>query len=197
VGEDPRAYLHTPALQSPSRGINLAVRTSVPAETALPMIRKAILELDPEIVFTEDATAAEVAETTVAPTRIGAALLGAFGVLALLLAAIGLYGVISYSVARRTREVGIRMALGARPGIVLGLVLRQGLKLAIIGIGIGAVVSAIVAQVLQSMLYGVSAVDPVAYAGAGFVLLAVAAIANLIPALRAARTDPMRALRWE
>ena len=169
----------------------------MPSETALPVLRKAILELNPEIVFTEDATAEEVAEMTVAPTRIGAALLGGFGVLALFLAAIGLYGVISYSVARRTREVGIRMALGARPQAVLKLVLGQGLKLAVIGIGIGAVISAGVAQVLRSVLYGVSALDPIAYAGAGLVLLAVAVIANLIPAFRAARTDPMRALHYE
>ena len=197
VGEDPRSYLHTPALQSPSRSINLAVRTTMPSETALPVIRKAILELNPEIVFTEDATAEEVAEMTVAPTRLGAALLGGFGGLALFLAAIGLYGVISYSVARRTREVGIRMALGARPQAVLKLVLGQGLKLAVIGIGIGAVISAGVAQVLRSVLYGVSALDPIAYAGAALVLLAVAVIANLIPAFRAARTDPMRALHYE
>jgi predicted permease len=197
VGEDPLPYLHTAELQSPSRSVNLVVRTSAPAPAALPMLRKAILEVEPEIVFTEDATAESVVATTLTPTRVGAALLGAFGALALLLAAIGLYGVISYSVERHTREVGIRMALGARPSAVLAHVLGQGLRLAAVGIGVGVVAAAAVAQVLQSLLYGVSALDPVAYAFAGAVLLAVAFAANVIPAWRAARTDPMRALRYE
>jgi predicted permease len=197
VGEDARPYLHVPELQSPSRSVNLAIRTRAPAAAELPMLRKAILEVEPEIVFTEDATAESVVATTLTPTRVGAALLGSFGALALLLAAIGLYGVISYSVERHTREVGIRMALGARPSAVLAHVLGQGLRLAAIGIGVGVVAAAAVAQVLQSLLYGVSALDPVAYAFAGAVLLAVAFAANLIPAWRAARTDPMRALRYE
>jgi ABC-type antimicrobial peptide transport system permease subunit len=138
-----------------------------------------------------------VAATTVAPTRIGTALLGAFGALALLLAAIGLYGVISYSVSRRTREVGVRMALGARPRDVLALVLRQGGRLALVGIGVGVLLAALAGRVLESLLYGVSALDPLAYAVAAAVLLAVATLANLVPALTAARVDPMRALRSE
>lgn len=197
VGEDPLPYLHLPELQDPSRSVGLLVRTSVASAAALPTLRRAILEVEPEIVFTEDATAASVVATTLAPTRIGAALLASFGALALVLAAMGLYGVISYSVERRTRDVGIRMALGARPGDVIGQVLRQGLRLAVIGVGIGALAAAAVAQVLQSLLYGVSAFDPVAYALAAALLLAVAVAANLIPAWRAARTDPMRALRYE
>jgi putative ABC transport system permease protein len=195
VGEDPRPYLHFPA--EPSRTVSLVVRTAVPPARALPALRAAILKLEPDVVFTEDLPAAEVAATTIAPTRIGALLLGAFGALALLLAAIGLYGVVAYSVSRRTREVGVRMALGARPRDVLALVLRQGGRLALVGIGVGAVLAALAGRVLESLLYGVSALDPVAYALAAGVLLVVATLANLVPALVAARVDPMRALRSE
>jgi predicted permease len=197
VGENPRPYLHTPWLQSPSRSIGLAVRTKGAAAAALPALRQAILELEPEIAFTDDGTAAEIAELTLAPTRIGAAILGAFGFLALLLAGVGLYGLIAYSVSRRTREVGVRMALGARPGDVLALVLRQGLKLALAGTAVGALVAAGLARVLESLLYGVSVVDSLSYAAAVLVLLAVAALANALPAYRASRIEPMRALRYE
>ena len=192
VGEEPRPYLHFPA--RPSRSVFLAVRTTIPAEKALPMLRSAILALEPDIVFTEDIPAAEVAATTTAPTRIGAALLGAFGALALLLAAVGLYGVIAYSVTMRTREMGVRMALGARPGDVVRLVLRQGGRLALVGIGAGALLSALMGRVLGSLLYGVSALDPLAYAIAATILLAVGALASFVPALTAARVDPLRAL---
>jgi len=195
VGEDPRAYLHFPF--RPSRTVSLAVRTTIPAEKALPMLRSTILGIEPEIVFTEDVPATEVAATTTTPTRIGAVLLGAFGGLALLLAAVGLYGVIAYSVTMRTREMGVRMALGARPGDVLRLVLRQGGRLALVGIGAGALLAALVGRVLGSLLYGVSALDPIAYAVAAAVLLTVAALATLVPALNAARVDPLRALRSE
>jgi putative ABC transport system permease protein len=139
--------------------------------------------------------AAEIAATTTAPTRIGAVLLGSFGALALVLAAVGLYGVIAYSVGMRTRELGVRMAMGARPRDLLGLVLGQGARLAAVGIGAGVLLSALVGRVLGSMLYGVSALDPVAYALASAILLAVAALATLVPALTAARLDPLRALR--
>jgi predicted permease len=195
VGEDPRPYLHFPA--RPSRTVALAVRTTIPADKALPMLRSAILAIEPEIVFTEDVPATEVAATTTTPTRIGAALLGAFGGLALLLAAVGLYGVIAYSVSMRTRELGVRMALGARPGDVLRLVLRQGGRLALVGIGAGILLAALVGRVLGSLLYGVSALDPLAYAIAATILLAVAALATIVPALTASRLDPLRALRSE
>jgi predicted permease len=195
VGEDPRPYLHFPA--RPSRAISLAVRSTLPPEKALPMLRAAILALEPAVVFTEDVPATTVVATTTAPTRIGAVLLGAFGALALLLAAVGLYGVIAYSVSMRTREMGVRMALGAEPRDLLSLVLRQGGRLALVGIGAGAVLAALVGQVLGSLLYGVSALDPVAYAVAASVLLAVAALAAFVPALGASRLDPLRALRTE
>jgi predicted permease len=195
VGEDPRPYFHVPS--APSASINLIVRTTTPPQTALPMLRQALWSIEPDIVFTEDVPAEEVAAATIAPTRIGAIVVGAFGALALLLAGVGLYGVIAYSVSRRTREVGIRMALGAERGTVLRMILGQGGRLALIGIALGAIAAAGVGQILQSMLYGVSTVDPIAYAGAAAMLLVVTVAANFLPALAAARIDPVRALRSE
>jgi putative ABC transport system permease protein len=156
-----------------------------------------VLKLEPDVVFTEDVPAAEVAATTLAPTRIGAVLLAAFGSLALLLAAIGLYGVISYSVSQRTREMGVRMALGARRTEILRLVMGQGARLALVGVGAGVLLAGLVGRIFTALLYGVSPTDPLAYALAIGVLAAVAAAANLAPALGAARVDPMRALRSE
>jgi predicted permease len=195
VGETPRPYLHLPA--EPSRRVSLAVRTATPAAQAIPALRAALLQLEPAIVFTEDVPAAEVAAHTLAPTRIGALLLGGFGGLALLLAAVGLYGVIAYSVSMRSREVGVRIALGARPVDVLRLMLLQGGRLALVGVALGSVAAALAGRVLESLLYGVSALDPIAYALAAGVLLSVAAAANLVPALKAARIDPIRTLRAE
>jgi putative ABC transport system permease protein len=195
VGEPPRPYLHLPAGRS--RTIGLVVRTTTPAASALPMLRDVLWKLEPDIVFTEDVPAEEVAATTLAPTRIGALVLGAFGVLALLLAAVGVYGVVAYSVSRRTREVGIRMALGAERGQVLRMVLAQGGRLAGAGIALGALASAGLARLLESLLYGVSGVDPVAYAAAIGMLLLIAGAANLVPAIMASRIDPVRALQSE
>jgi putative ABC transport system permease protein len=193
VGEAPRSYLHLPA--GPSRTVALVVRTSTPAAGALPMLRDALWRLEPNLVFTEEVSAAEIAATTMAPTRIGAGLIGAFAALALLLASIGLYGIIAYSVSLRTREVGIRMALGAARGQVIRLVLRQGSRLVLVGLTLGTLASLGAGRVLSSLLYGVSPVDPLAYAVAAGVLVGVAGVANLAPALAAARIDPLQALR--
>ena len=195
VGEEQRPYLHLP--ETPGQSIGLVVRTATPPAAALPMLRQALWSLEPDIVFTEDVPAEEVAATTIAPTRIGALIVGAFGLLALGLAAIGLYGVVAYSASQRTREVGIRLALGAQRGTVLQLILLRGARLAMAGLALGAVISAAVGRLLESLLYGVSSVDPVSYLAAGGVLLLVAGLANLIPALAAMRVDPVRALRSE
>jgi len=192
VGEAPRPYLHMPAGRSTS--INFIVRTTSGAVAALPMLREALWRLERDIVFTEDQSAAQIATATMAPTRLGAAMAGAFGALALLLAAVGLYGVIAYSVSLRTREVGIRMALGAARGQILRLVLSHGGRLALIGIALGTILSFAAGQVLESLLYGVSAFDPIAFAVASTVLLLVASLANLVPALAAARINPVAAL---
>jgi predicted permease len=195
VGEDPRPYLHRPSV--PSRTIGLVVRTSVPSASALPMLRQAILTLDPEILFTDETSAEDVVATTMAPTRIGAMVFAAFGLLALLLAAVGLYGVIAYTVGRRTREIGVRIALGAGRGEVVRMIMAQGGRLAVVGIAVGTVGAAVAARVLEVLLYGVSGFDPIAYGVAAAMLLLVAGAANLLPALTAARVDPVHALRGD
>jgi predicted permease len=195
VGEDPRPYMHFPDRSTQS--IGFVVRTSTPPSAALPMLRQAVWSLEPDIVFTEDVPAAEVADTTLMPTRVGALVLGTFGALALLLAAVGLYGVVAYSVSRRTREVGIRMALGAQRSAVLRTIAMRGGGLAFAGLLLGALASAGVGRLLGSLLYGVSGFDAVSYAAAAGVLLLIAGVANLVPAMAAIRVDPVRALRSE
>jgi predicted permease len=193
VGEEQRPYLHVP--DRPDQSIGLVVKTVTPPAAAIPMLRQALWALEPDIVFTEDVPAEEVASTTIAPTRIAALVVGAFGVLALGLAAIGLYGVVAYSASRRTREVGIRLALGAQRGTVLRLILLRGARLAAAGLAVGALLAAGVGRLLESLLYGVSSFDPLSYLAAAAILVLVAGLANLIPALGALRVDPVRALK--
>jgi putative ABC transport system permease protein len=129
--------------------------------------------------------------------RAGAFSVSAVGIVAMALASIGLYGVIAYSVARRTREIGIRMALGARPSAVVALVMKQGLALAAVGVGVGALLALGAAKAVAGALYGVSFVDPVAWSAAIVTLFVVSVLANLVPARRASVIDPSSALRSE
>ena len=195
VGEHPRPYLHIPGQWDTT--IGLIVRTATASDAALPMLRNALWSLEPDIVFTEDVPAEQVAATTVLPTRIGAIVLGAFGILALILAAVGLYGVVAYSVSRRTREVGIRIALGAPRAAVLRVLASRGAIVTVAGLAIGALISAAVGRLLTAMLYGIGAFDAIAFGIAAGVLLAITGLANFVPALAAMRIDPVRALRAE
>lgn len=131
------------------------------------------------------------------PARVDAMLATACGALGTLLAAIGLYGVIAFSVARRTKEIGLRMALGAEPAGVMTMVMRQGLTLVGVGLGVGAALAAGVAFVLRGLLYGVTPLDPLAWGAAALAMLTAGALANAVPARRAMRVEPLTALRTD
>jgi putative ABC transport system permease protein len=138
-----------------------------------------------------------VAADSIAQPRLLTGLLFGFGAIALLLGAIGLYGVMAHGTVQRTREFGVRIALGASTGEVLGLVARDAIRLAVIGVGLGTAGAFALTRLLEGQLYGVAPLDPFVLAGAAALLAAVALAAAFLPALRAARTDPMEALRWE
>jgi len=197
VGEGITPYIHFAATQRPSNGYEVLARTSGDAGLLLAAMRKELLSLEPNIVFLQNQTMQKQVGATLFPAKAGAWAVSAVGIVAMLLAAIGLYGVIGYSVSRRTKEIGVRMALGARPGDVSGLIMRQGLRVASSGILVGAVFAVMAGFAISGALYGISPADPVAWLGAVGLLLAVAALANLVPAQRAARVKPWLALRTE
>ena len=192
-GESPKPYIHLPLSKQETFG-NYIVRTSVAGTGMVPTLQRELRTLDPELVFLDKGTERDLADVRLFPVRAGAWLIGAFGALALVVAAVGLYGVIGYSVSRRVREIGIRKALGARPGQLLGMVLGEGMILVMIGGVLGVVLAAGAAQVLSSVLF-VGPFDAVSFTIAFGVLAVVALLANAIPARRAANVDPMVALR--
>ncbi len=175
----------------------LVARTEGDPHTVLAAIRRELQQLDPTLPLYDAKTLTEHMNIPLFPAKIAAGALGSFGVLALVLAAVGIYGVMSYMVAGRTREIGLRMALGAQSRSVGWLILRQGMKLALIGSAIGLALAFGGTRLLQSILYGVSAVDPLTFVTVAFLLAAVALLACWLPAYRAARVDPMVALRSE
>lgn len=194
-GEAPKPYLHIPLARRPLFA-NFVVRTATPAAPLVPTLEQELRTLDPDLVFLDTGTLADLADIRMLPIRIGAWLIGVFGVLALLLAAVGLYGVIAFSVSRRVREIGIRKALGAETGSVVGLVVRRGMILVGVGGLLGAALAVAGARLLASVLF-VGTFDPISFGLAFAVLAAVAALANWIPARRAAAVHPMVALRGE
>ncbi|MBL8190479.1 MAG: ABC transporter permease [Acidobacteria bacterium] len=196
IGESPRAFVWFP-LGDQLAYNTMLVRTTVQPETVIGAIRNEIRQMDANLPVTDVKTLREHMNLSLFPARAVAALLTAFGLLALTLAAIGIYGVMSYSVAQRTREVGIRMALGAQRSDVLRLMLRQGMTLAAIGMAIGLTAAFVLTRLLANLLYGVSSTDAVAFIGVTLALGLVVMIACLIPASRAAKVDPMIALRYE
>jgi ABC-type antimicrobial peptide transport system permease subunit len=159
------------------------------------------LASNPDVVFIENQTLEMQVDATLFPMRASAWLVSGVGLVAMLLASIGLYGVIAYSVARRTKEIGIRVALGARRGAVIGMVMQQGLLVAAAGLVAGCaaagVAAFLAARMIAGVLYRVGVADPFSWFGAAVLLLAVSALANLIPAWRASRVDPSEALRIE
>jgi predicted permease len=197
VGEDQTPYIHYAVSQFPSSGESIIARTHGDAGALLAAMRKELLALEPDVLFVEQQTMATQVDATLLPIRAGAVAVTAVSAVAMLLAAVGLYGVIAYAVARRTREIGIRIALGARSRAVVALVMRQGLALATAGAALGSLLSLGAAKAISGALYGVGAFDPVTWIGAIVTLFAVAAAANAVPARRAAVVDPSLALRSE
>jgi predicted permease len=201
LGETPHAFMYSPMEQSYSPSGSLIVRTTANPETMLSTIRREVQQLDPNLPVFDVKTLSEHMGVSLFPLRIGAWVVGSFGGLALVLAAIGIYGTMAYSVSQRNREIGIRMALGASRGNVLKLIVKQGLILAVIGfiLGLagGLVIAIGAASFLDAVLYGVRATDMVTFVGVTFLLGIVVLIACLIPAQRATRVDPIIALRYE
>jgi predicted permease len=177
--------------------MTLVVRTAGDPARLAPSVRRALAATDPELAAADVRTMRQVVDRSVAQPRFTMLLLSTFGGVALLLAAVGVYGVISYGVAQRTREFGIRTALGARRADVLRLVLGQGLGLAALGVGLGLVGALAATRALRSLVFAVRTTDPATYAAIAVLLLGVAALASLVPARRATRADPTRALRQE
>jgi putative ABC transport system permease protein len=162
-----------------------------------PAIRQAVLQVDPEQAVANLRPLTEVLHNSTSQQRFNAVLLTLFASLALLLAAIGVYGVLSYAISQRTNEIGLRVALGATRADVLRLVLGQGLTPAFVGLALGLAAAVGLSRFLDSLLFGLSARDPLTFAAVGFILLAVCVFAALVPALRALKVDPIVALRYE
>jgi putative ABC transport system permease protein len=197
VGERPTPYIHYALSQRPFTGEVILARTEGSASALLATMRREVLGLEPNAVFLDSQTMDAQVDMALLPARLAAQTASVVGLVATVLAAIGLYGVIAYAVARRTREIGIRMALGAAPGGVIAMIMRQGLTVATTGAIAGALLAWLAARAVASALYGVSALDPLAWGGAVAALLLSAALANYVPARRASLVDPSIALRTE
>ncbi len=197
LGEDPTPFIYMPLEQEYTTAMQLVVRTETQPHALSGAVRDAIHDLDDAMPVFAVLTLAEQLDFSLWPARTGARLLGAFGVLGLLLASVGLYGVMSYAVASRTREIGIRVALGAKAPSVLRMVMARGLEIIVVGIVLGLALAAGISRFLASLLYGIGATDLIAFGGTTLALLVVALLASYIPARRATRVDPILALRAE
>jgi predicted lysophospholipase L1 biosynthesis ABC-type transport system permease subunit len=197
VGEEPTPVIYRPLRQEYAPGVSLLIRTAGEPEPLLGAVRDQVQTLDRNMPLRGTGTVQQGVAAGLWAPRMGAALLSIFGGLALLLAMIGVYGVMSYSVAQRAQELGLRMALGAQARDVLLLVLKQGMVLAAGGAALGVVLALLLGQAVSTLLFGVSGRDPLTLAGVSVALTMVALLACYIPARRAARVDPLIALRDE
>jgi predicted permease len=180
-----------------AKSVAVVLRTQGDPTAIMGQVREAVREIDPRQVIYNVQTMDDVVATSYAARRLTMILLTGFAVLALTLACVGIYGVISYLVGQRTQEIGIRMALGAQRRDILVLVLGEGTRMALLGAAIGTAASLVLTRLMAKQLFGVSAHDPVTYVSVAFVLMLVAIAACYIPARRAVRVDPMKCLRWE
>ncbi len=197
IGEDPETQTYLPFFQEYRSRVTFAVATEGDPMTMVPAVQQVIRDYDPNIAIFNVRTLEDVVAEELGQFRVMAILIVLFGLLALLLSAVGLYGVQSFLVARRTREIGIRMALGALRGQVARAVMGRGVALAAVGIGLGVTAAYASARLIQHLLFGVEARDPLTFISVPVVLLSVAAAASLVPAARASRVDPVEALKEE
>ncbi len=191
----PESYV--PYAQLPFAPMSVVVRTAIDPQAMVPALRKEVQSLDKDLPLLHVETLEEYVDDSIADTRFETILLGTFGALALVLTTVGLFGVISYTVVQRTRETGIRLALGAEPRAIAGMIVGNGLLLASVGVGIGLGGAFLLTRLMRSLLYGVSPLDPTTFFSVPVALLAMALLASYIPARRAAKVDPMVALRYE
>ena len=194
---EPRIQYYLPTTQSNIRNMTVAMRTSGAPLTMLAAAKAAIREIDPSLPLSTVNTMDKLVDASLGQRKLSMVLLGVFSAIAVVLASIGIYGVMSYSVTQRTRELGVRMALGAARHRVLGLVVGQGMVLAGIGVAIGLVAAFALTRFLSSQLFGVGATDPVTFGLVSALLIGIALLATLVPAMRATRVDPVVALRDE
>jgi putative ABC transport system permease protein len=197
LGESPHAYVYQPVLQSYDSKMTLVIRTTGEPMSLAPAIREQIRAIDPNLPVSDVKTLRDQLNFSLFPSRVAALTLGGFGVLALFLAAIGIYGVVSYSVAQRTHEIGIRMALGAKELSVLRLVIRDGLFVVAVGLVAGLSLALVATRLVKSFLYGVAATDAITFLTVPIVFGVVAVVASYLPARRATKVDPLVALRYE
>jgi putative ABC transport system permease protein len=177
--------------------MTLLVRTTTEPTSIVPALRQAVWSIDPNQPISNVNTMEQIVSESISRPRLNTALMGLFGALALILAAVGIYGLLSYTVAQRTQEMGIRMALGAQVGDVLRLVLKQGMVLAIIGQAIGLAGAFALTRLIRGLLFGVTPTDVTIFVAVTGVLTTIALLACYLPARRATKVDPLKALRYE
>ena len=192
---EPREVAFVPFAQSLALGGSLVIRAEKDAAALVPAARRIVARIAPAAPIENVMTVAQIREQSVAPRRLNAVLISSFGLLALIIAAVGIAGVLAFSVSARTSEIGIRMSLGAAPGRVQRAILREGGVLLAVGIALGAVIAALVVSVLRGLLYGVEPHDPVTFIGVAVLMATIGLLACWIPAARAARVDPVTAIR--
>jgi len=194
---DTEPTYYVPATQAPLQDMSLLVRTTTEPTSIVPALRQAVWSIDPNQPISNVSTMEQIVSDSIGQPRLNMTLMTLFGALALILAAVGIFGLLSYTVTQRTREMGIRMALGAQVGDVLGLVLKQGMALALIGEAIGLAAAFALTRLMRGLLFGVTPTDATTFIIVAGVLTTIALLACYLPARRATKVDPLKALRYE